>query len=261
MVHDRIAKLYTMRTKNILRNHTSELSDEERAVLEGAIARTQTYPAGHIVIPQNVPVTVSTLLVEGLVTRHVDASDGRRHLVAVHVPGDFVDLHAYALKRLDHDLGALTDITVAVFEHEELERLQVRYPHLTRRLWFLTLLDAALHRQWIVRLASLNALQRVAHFLCEMNGRLIAIGASDGRVCRLPMTQADIGEVCGLTHVHVNRVLRELRERGLCSLRSFRLEIMDLPGLVEAGLFAPDYLYLNRETSLRAVGRFGDSNG
>lgn len=241
-----------MLTHNLLRNRTAELSDEERRGLEGAISHTQTFAAGHIVVRQGLPVNISTLLVDGFMTRHVDALDGRRHLVAVHVPGDFVDLHAYALKKLDHDVGALTDVTVAIFEHSALERLQEADARLTRRLWFLTLIDASMHRQWIYRLASLNAIQRVAHFVCEMNARLLAIGASDGNTFALPMTQSDIGEVCGLTNVHVNRVLRELRELGLCHVRSSQVHITDVKGLAAKALFSPDYLYLNAQVAARA---------
>lgn len=246
-----------MFTHNLLRNRATELTAEERQALEGAISQTSTYPAGHVVVRQGVPVNISTLLVKGLMTRHVDAPDGRRHLVAVHVPGDFVDLHAYALKKLDHDVGALTDVTVAVFQHISLERIQDADARLTRRLWFLTLIDAAMHRQWIYRLASLNATQRVAHFLCEMNARLLAIDESDGSNFALPMTQADIGEVCGLTNVHVNRVLRELREAGLCQVRSSQVHITDLKGLTSKALFDPEYLYLNRQTAARAAAKAG----
>ncbi|WP_371435069.1 Crp/Fnr family transcriptional regulator [Polaromonas sp.] len=246
-----------MLTRNILRNRDVTLSVEERQILEAAISHTQAYPAGRIVVRQGVPVNISTLLVRGFMTRHVDAPDGRRHLVAVHVPGDFVDLHAYALKKLDHDVGALTDVEVAVLSHASLERIQEKDARLTRRLWFLTLLDAAMHRNWIFRLASLNAVQRVAHFLCETNARLLAIGESDGHAFALPMTQADIGEVCGLTNVHVNRVLRELREGGLCEFRSSQVSISDLPRLVRKALFDPGYLYLDQRTALTASAQDG----
>ncbi len=246
-----------MLTENVLRNRAAEISNAERDLLEGAISHTQTYPAGSLVVRQGVPVDISTLLVKGLMTRHVDAPDGRRHPVALHVPGDFVDLHAYALKKLDHDVAALTDITVAVFRHASLAEIQASEPGLARRLWFLTLLDAAMHRQWIYRLASLNAAQRVSHFLCETHARLLAIGASEGHAFTLPMTQADIGEVCSLTNVHVNRVLRELREAGLCNVRGANVQILDLKGLVERARFDPQYLYLNPETAARAVGQTG----
>ncbi|APW37607.1 Crp/Fnr family transcriptional regulator [Rhodoferax koreense] len=240
--------------QNILRHRTCALSIQERTVLEGAITSTRALPAGQIVVRQDEPVQISILLVQGLMTRHVDSIDGRRHLVAVHVPGDFVDLHAYTLKKLDHDVATLTDVNVAVFTHSGLERIQAEQPSLVRRLWFCTLLDAAMHRQWIYRHASLNALQRMAHFLCETNARLMAIGISDGRSFPLPMTQADLGEVCGLTNVHVNRILRQLREMGLCAVRAGEVEIYDLPGLVTAGVFQPDYLYLDSRVAARAIG-------
>ncbi|HUD35133.1 MAG TPA: Crp/Fnr family transcriptional regulator [Variovorax sp.] len=240
---------------NVLKNRAFELSLAEKDALESVIARTRTFDAGQIVVPQDVSAHVSTLLVKGLITRHFDAPDGRRHLVAVHVPGDFVDLHAYALKRLDHDVSALTAVSVAIFPHPALERIQELDMRLTRRLWFLTLLDAAMHRQWIFRLSSLNAIERVAHFLCEMNARLLAIGDSDGTTFALPMTQSNIGEVCSLTNVHVNRVLRELRETGLCHLRSSRVHIIDLKQLVAKARFDPGYLYLNASMMARAAGR------
>lgn len=248
-----------MFTESVLRNRATELSDDERKRLEAAISHSQTFPAGHIAVRQGMPVNISTLLVAGLMTRHVDAPDGKRHLVAVHVPGDFVDLHAYALKKLDHDVGALTDVTVAVFPHASLKRIQQEDSQLARRLWFMTLLDAAQHRQWIFRLASLNAVQRVAHFLCEMNARMLAIGASDASTFALPMTQSDIGEVCSLSNVHVNRVLRELRESGLCQVRASQVHITDLRGLVAKAFFDPAYLYLNRQTAARAAAETGFS--
>ena len=104
-------------------------------------------------------------------------------------------------------------------------------------------------------MAGLTALQRVAHFICEMNARLLAIGASDGNSFLLAMTQSELGEVCGLTNVHVNRVLRQLRERGMLTLRSSQVTIHDLKGLVATGVFDPGYLYLNRQTAMRATGQ------
>lgn len=221
--------------------------------LEGAIARVETIKAGQTAVHQNSPIDISLLLVDGFMTRHVDAKDGKRHLVAVHIPGDFVDLHAYALKRLDHDVGALTDVTVAVFPHSRLDVIQQEDTHLAKRLWFLTMLDAAMHRKWIYRLSSLNALQRVGHFLCETNARMLAIGASSNNEFALPMTQFDIGEVCSLTNVHVNRVLRELRDLGVVQIRSSKVQILDLARLCEISLFEPAYLYLDHETATRVV--------
>ncbi|WP_409172652.1 Crp/Fnr family transcriptional regulator [Variovorax sp. H27-G14] len=259
MSHDG-ALARSMQTKSVLLNRTTSLSDAERGRLEAAIASVRTFRAGETAVRQDTQVQVSLLLVEGFMTRHVDALDGKRHLVAVHVPGDFVDLHAFTLKQLDHDVGALTDVSVAVFTHDALEKILIDDAALARRLWFITMLDAAQHRQWIYRLSSLTALQRVAHFFCETHARLLAVGRSRGHGFSLPMTQSDIGEVCSLTNVHVNRVLRDLREMGLCQVRSSQVQILDLAGLVKAGLFEPGYLYLNAHVAAQAVGHIGESH-
>ncbi len=245
-------------TKNILRHsRIGELCDEERAVISSVVSDVRSYSAGQVVVRQGQEVGQSTLLLEGFMTRHVDAPDGRRHLVAMHVPGDFVDLHGYALKKLDHNVGALTDVQVAVVPHAAFKRILDEYPELTKKLWFLTLLDAALHRQWVYRLASLNAVQRVAHFLCEFNARMMAIDRSDGKTFELPMTQADLGEVCSLTNVHVNRVFRQLREAFLCDMRLSRVEVQNLSALADLGRFTPHYLYLNNRLTAAAVGKEG----
>lgn len=245
-----------MLTENVLRNRSGgELPDDERAILEQSFSGSRIFEAGHVAVRQGEPVDISILLVEGFMTRHIDAADGRRHLVGIHVPGDFVDLHAYPLKKLDHDVAALTDVKVGVMQHAELARIQHSHDHLTRRLWFITLLDAAIHRQWIFRLSSLNAIARVSHFLCEMNARLLAVGLSDGSNFELPMTQVDLGEVCSLTNVHVSRVLRQLREMSLCSVRQSHIQIHDLKALASLGQFDPLYLHLNSETAARAAGQ------
>ena len=195
---------------------------------------------------------------EGLVCRHVDGRNGTRQLVAIQIPGDFVDLHGYPLKSLDHDVGTLTPVRMAIIPHAALDGILQRYPALTRKLWFATLVDAAMHRQWMFRLGRMRAVQRVAHFLSEMSLRLLAIDAFDGVRFRLPLTQSDIAEVCGLTNVHVNRVMRELRELKLCTFRNGLAEIHDLAAFIELGEFDPGYLYYDeallsrfREAALR----------
>ncbi len=118
-------------------------------------------------------------------------------------------------------------------------------PQLGRKLWFATLIDAAIHRAWLFRLGRLDAIGRVAHFLCETNARLVSAGLSDGRRFALGITQADLAEICGLTNVHVNRVMRQLREEGLCVFRSSLVEIPDPERLAARGQFDPAYLYID----------------
>jgi CRP-like cAMP-binding protein len=215
----------------------------ERAVIEDAITEIREFDARQIVTRDGVPLTESTFLVEGLVSRNVDGRDGGRQLVAIQVPGDFVDLHGYPLKSLDHDVGTLTRVRLAVIPHSALDDIQQRHPALAYKLWFLTLIDASMHRQWIFRLGRLSAIKAVAHFLCEMSLRMMAIDRFDGSRFALPLNQTDVADVCGLTHVHVNRVVRQLRDRGLCTFRQGQVEIHDLGAFVELAEFDARYLY------------------
>ena len=166
-----------------------------------------------------------------------------------------MDLHAFPLKVLDHDVAATTTATVATVTHSALERVIGVFPHLTRKLWFATLIDAAIHRAWLFRLGRLDAVGRVAHFLCETNARLVSAGLSDGRCFNLALTQSDLAEICGLTNVHVNRVMRQLREEKLCVFRSSLVEIADPDRLAARGQFDASYLYMDELCQSNVAGR------
>ncbi len=169
--------------------------------------------------------------------------EDRRHVVGMHVPGDFADLHAFALKRLDHNVVALGDTMLGYVSHKRLEQVVERYPHLTRLLWFGTLLDAAIQRQWILKMEQLPAPRRVAHVFAELWHRLdfVGLGRRDG--LRTPMTQADLADMCGTTAIHMNRALCLLRKEGIAEFRRGALYVGDRARLERYGGFDPDYLY------------------
>jgi CRP-like cAMP-binding protein len=225
------------------------LTEEERQLLDNAVSKVRTFGPRETLVEAGRKVTVSTYLIEGIMTRYIDDRRGLRQLVAIHLAGEFVDLHAYPMRELDHSVGTLSKATVAIVPHEALREILDPRPELARKLWFSTLIDASLHRTWLFRVGRLDAVGRVAHFLSEMNVRLRAVGLSDGHQFALGLTQTDLAEVCGLTTVHTNRVLRQLREANLCSMRSSRVQIHDPAGLARRGDFQPDYLYLDDECS------------
>ena len=219
------------------------LSAVERRAIEDSISSVRDYPARSQIIGRGERLETSTFLIEGYVCRYMDDRDGYRQLVAMHVPGDFIDLHAFPMKRLDHDIGTLGPVKVALYDHRVLTGLTERMPHLTRKLWFATLLDAAMHREWIFRLGRLGADGRVAHFFCELFVRLQMVALVEGSTFRLPLTQTDLGEACGLTGVHVNRTLRGLREGGMLAFRNGEVTVLDYARLARIAEFEPDYLY------------------
>ena len=189
------------------------------------------------------PLHLSTLLLDGLMARH-KRGGGERQMVALQVPGDFVDLHGLPLGALDHDVAAVGRAEVALFEHGAIEALMAEDAEQARELWALTMIDAAIHRHWTFRMGSLRAMAGMANFLSELQLRLTLAGRTEGSRFPLPLTQAELGDICGISAVHVNRVLRDLREAGLCTLQGSTVEVHDLAGLNAMGRFEPDYLFL-----------------
>jgi CRP-like cAMP-binding protein len=222
------------------------VTDREEAVLRGAIVDIQDLPAGRTLIRSGASLTHTTLLVDGIISRYIELKEGQRQIVELHVSGDFVDLHGFLLKRIDHHIGALTRVTIALVPHDAIRRITEEEPHLGRLLWFSTLIDAATQRERIVSVGRRSAPARVAHLLCEMYVRLEIVGlAANGRF-ELPVTQLDIGDATGLTSVHVNRMLKRLREEGLVTYRAGEVQIHAWDQLQRVAEFTPDFLYLER---------------
>jgi CRP-like cAMP-binding protein len=235
-----------MYTALFLKTHpTPVLAADEVAALEAAVSRTATFAPRQIIVRQQVPLTQCTLLLEGFVERYKDTADGKRQILALHVPGDFIDLHSYPLKRLEHSVAALTDVRVALFPHGDVRALTARSATLTELLWRSTLIDAAVNREWIVSVGARSAVVRLAHLFCEMYVRLQRVGLTSGLTFALPLTQVDLSDATGLTAVHANRMLRELRERGLVTFRAGTVEILDWPALQRFAEFDPGYLFLD----------------
>lgn len=219
------------------------LSDRERDALARAIAEVRIYAPGDTLIRAGASAEYSTLLLDGLLARVFYMSEGKRQIVAMHLPGDFVDLHSLLLKRLDHDVLALSEVRVALVPHVILRKLTESEPHLARMLWLLTVIDAAIHREWIGRLGH-SAAVRIAHLLCELQVRFAVVGLAGFEGFAIDLTQADLGDMTGLTPVHVNRTLRKLREANLAIVRDGYAAIPDLRRLQEFADFDPTYLYL-----------------
>jgi CRP-like cAMP-binding protein len=218
------------------------MSGEEKDILEGLIEDTERVRAGTVLLERGQLAERSTLLIEGYLLRAIVEDEGR-HVVGMHVPGDFADLHGFALKRLDHSVVAVGEALVGYVSHARLEGVVERFPHLTRLLWFSTLLDAAIHRQWILKLEQLPAPRRVAHVFAELWHRLdlVGLGRRDG--LRTPLIQADLADICGTTAIHMNRALALMRREGIAEFRRGALYVRDRARLEAFAGFNPDYLY------------------
>jgi CRP-like cAMP-binding protein len=221
------------------------LSDEEEQALRATIDGFEHVPAKQVLIKRGEPLQHSVLLLDGLMCRYKDLRNGRRQISALHVPGDFLDLHGFTLRKLDHDVMALTASHVAFADFAKLTKLTEEFPHVTRLLWFSTNLDAAIHREWELSLGQRTGVSRAAHLFCELYHRLLIVGGVDGQTFPFPVNQTELGECLGLTPVHTNRVLRELRERGLATFKGGLVTIENLRGLETLAEFDRAYLYLD----------------
>jgi CRP-like cAMP-binding protein len=160
--------------------------------------------------------------------------------------GDFVDLHAFTLKYMDHSVLGLTQMQVGFVPHEALMRITEQSPHLTRLFWTLTTVDGAIHRTMIASLGRRGALQRLGHLLCELNARLSAIGNVLEHSFDIPITQEDLADILGLSSVHMNRTIQELRQSHLISWQGSRVTITDLAKLKQMSGYDGRYLSLVR---------------
>ena len=223
------------------------LDTHEADVLRDAIDRVESLAAGKVMVVAGQQLTHSTLVIDGLVARYKDLSSGQRQITEVHVAGDFVDLHGFLLKRLEHNIGALTPVRLAYVPHTTLKHITETEPHLARLLWLSTLIDAAIQRERILSIGRRSALARVAHLICELYVRLEVIGQVEGLSMPLPITQLDLADATGLTSVHVNRMLRQLRAEEIVTFRTGVVTIHDLARLKKAAEFDESYLFLEHQ--------------
>ena len=223
------------------------LSDEERAILERASARVVEFSADETMAREHDRPSHSTLILSGWAARYTILGDGRRQITAFHVPGDFVDLHSFLLKVMDHGIVALTPCKAALVAHDALQEITQEHPHLARLLWLNTLIDGAILRQWLIGAGKRRAGEHMAHLFCELFTRLQVVGQTKSNSFRIPITQAEFGDALGLSAVHTNRTLQMLRGEGLIEWNAGTIALPDWERISAFAEFDPTYLNLEHE--------------
>ncbi len=219
-----------------------KLSSNERQILENLRLDIQQVDAGQDLGRNGQRASHCPLLLTGMVCRYRMMQDGQRQIMSFHFPGDILDLSGLLLDKLDYGIGTLTPVQVAPIAHATLRGWIEQHPGLGRRLWQDTLVDAAVFREWVVNVGRRSAYARTAHLLCEIVTRVRAVGVVQDHP-GLPVTAVDLADATGLSVVHINRVLQELRTRKLVEFRGKALAVLDWDGLKHAGGFDPDYLH------------------
>jgi CRP-like cAMP-binding protein len=223
-----------------------EITAEEEQVLRDSVAEVRRVGPDQLVVRSGEELSASLLLLDGWLARSKDLAGGERQVTQLHVAGDFADLHGFTLKHLDDDVATLSDCKIAVVPHETIREITDSHPRLGRIFWLSTNMDAAIQRELALSLGQRSAISRMAHLFCELYDRLNVVGRVSDQGYEFPLTQRELSECLGLTVVHANRTLQELRRRGLIELGNRRLTIRDRRGLEGVAEFDPGYLYLDR---------------
>ncbi len=224
------------------------LSRADGDALIGAIESVRDVPAQTVLTREGDRPTVVHILLEGFACRYKTVDDNRRQIVGFLVPGDICDAQAFLLERIDCSVAALTDSRIATVRREALEPVCKHHPALMRALLWSLLVDGSMSREWLANMGRRTPSKRIGHLLCEMLTRLRAVGLADDDRFAFPVTQADLGDTVGVSTVHVNRTLQQLKGLGLIASKRWLFEVLDVERLKAFSDFDPLYLHLNQVT-------------
>jgi CRP-like cAMP-binding protein len=227
----------------------ANLDEEDREALLSLPFRTKVFEPSSYLVREGRRSEECTLILEGFAYRQKLAVNGNRQILAVHVPGDFVDLEGALLNVADHNLQALTRCEVAAIPRRALRELINTHARVAHALWVDTLIDGSIFREWILNVGRRDSKERIAHLLCEFAKRLELAGLGDENGYTLPMTQEQLADCTGLTSVHVNRTLKALEEAGLIVRNGRSVSIPNWERLRHAAGFSELYLHLDQEAA------------
>jgi CRP-like cAMP-binding protein len=219
------------------------LDSEDRRRLCDLKWKFQRVPRSFLAVEEGEEIDQCCLLIDGFACRYKEAATGARQIVSFHIRGDLLDVQHLLLDQADHNVQVITEATLAWIAKAELIRVAWERPAIGKALWRSSLVDSSIFREWVLNVGRRNAKTRIAHMLCEFVARCEAAGLETKHGFQLPMTQQQIADATGMTHVHVNRTLRSLdRDRAIArSNNQFR--ILDLGRLRTIGDFDPAYLH------------------
>ena len=220
------------------------LANDERQALMSLPMRVMAFRENQDIVREGDRPSRSCLLLSGFACSYKLTAAGKRQIVSFGIAGDIPDLQSLHLKVLDTGVSTISPCSVGFIQHEDLHDLCRRWPRIAAAFWRETLVDAAIFREWVANVGRREGYTRMAHILCELMVRLKAVGLAEDHACDLPITQGEFADALGMTTVHVNRMMQQLRAAGLIESRGTRITVPDWDRLKEAGEFEPTYLHL-----------------
>ncbi|MES3153840.1 Crp/Fnr family transcriptional regulator [Sphingomonas faeni] len=224
------------------------MSAADRALVAALPFKVRTIEPSTYMLREGQHPTRCAFIIEGLAYRQKLTPDGEREIVSIIMPGEFADLQNLFLEESDHDIQALTRLTLADIPISALRELVTSCRAAGEALWIDALIESSIHREWLLNIGRRNARSRLAHLLCEFSVRFRTSAGAD-MAYELPMTQEQLGDALGLTPVHVNRVLKSLETDGLIARKKRQVSVIDWPRLRDAAEFNERYLHLAQNRS------------
>lgn len=238
-----------------LEQFTRFTDDERRRVDRLSRYPVEHYDPGEVILAEGQPVDKIHLVIAGFATRSKTLPNGARQIVAFMIPGDLCDLEVFVLEGMDHDIVAATETACALIPAADVMTLLSELSTVTLALWWSTMTDSAVLRSRIVDQGGREAKERLAHLFYELLIRYRLIGQAVDNAFPLPLTQEGLAAASGMTAVHLNRTLQQLRSDGLIEFSRGRVSVLNVCGLKKAARFESNYLHLIRTEQTTEVSR------
>ncbi len=221
----------------------SPLTADDVAALAALTARPREVGAKQDLIREGDRPGPVFIVLQGWAFRYKVLPSGARQVLAYLMPGDCCDLHVGLLAEMDHGIQTIIPAKIATVSRESMDALMDARPSVAKAMYISQLVDEATMRAWITSMGRRTSIERVAHLMCELYLRARNIGLVSEPSLTLPLSQLLLADSLGMTPVHLNRVLKELRSSGAMTLQRGSLEISDPVKLVQIAGFDENYLH------------------
>lgn len=222
--------------------HAAELGEQEVAAVEELCAQPREIGAKKYLSRDGDELHAFPVILSGWAARYQILRNGARQITRLLLPGDAFYFDRAANGIALEEVITLGPCRIVNIAHADMRRLIDRFPAIGEAMRAYGSMENAVLASWVVNVGRRDALERMAHLICETHFRLSLVDANQGQQIYFPLTQDDLADVLGLTPVHINRKLQQLRQEGLITLRSRQLTIHDLRTLQQIAGFDSSYL-------------------
>lgn len=229
------------------------LHDDDIAALAELVGPPRRFAKGEFLVDQGDRSRIVWLLDEGWAFRQKMLDDGRRQITAIMLPGELTEKGPTMPFGTGDAIVATTDVAAQPIEREKLLQLLEARPRLIRSFLYEELTRHAVSREWLLLLGKRRAIERLAYFFFETYARLNAMGMVRGNRFDLPLVQNDLADIVGMSYVHLNRTLQQLRSANLVILEDQRVELPDPPALGRLAAFNRDFARIADDFGRRAA--------